>query len=335
MARTEAQKAKLLWLSRFFEEETDEANPATMQDIIAYLDAQGIPAERKGLYRDIALLQDFGYDILQEPRGHYYLGERPFSLPELRLLTDAVQCSKFISEKKSRQFIEKLGGLTSRSQRRVLSRYTSVIRRAKTPNEQLLYTVDGLNEAIYADRQVTFHYFDWTPKKERLPRHGGALYTVSPWLMLWDDAYYYLVAYDAADGRIKHYRADKILDLRIAEARREGREAADRLSPADYSTGVFSMFGGERRTVTLRCADELAGVMLDRFGQDVILVPAEPGFFTLSVPVDVSPQFFGWLAALGGRAALTGPEDVCDDYRRLIRSVLRGQDAVRKRRTDV
>ena len=145
MARTEAQKAKLLWLSRFFEEETDEANPATMQDIIAYLDAQGIPAERKGLYRDIALLQDFGYDILQEPRGHYYLGERTFSLPELRLLTDAVQCSKFISEKKSRQFIEKLGGLTSRSQRRVLSRYTSVIRRAKTPTEQLLYTVEYYN----------------------------------------------------------------------------------------------------------------------------------------------------------------------------------------------
>lgn len=313
------QKFKLYRLAQIMLERTDDDHYITMPEIIAALGEYEITADRKSIYTDLKDLEVLGIEVEGEPAGrgyHYHVVSRPFELPELKLLVDAIQSSKFITEKKSNTLIRKLEKLVSRYEAMKLQRQVYVSGRIKTMNESIYYTVDAIHNAISENKKIRFQYYQWNVKKEMELRREGAYYCVSPWGLSWDDENYYLVGYDSEAGEIRHYRVDKMLRIRMTEEAREGREHFQKLDMADYAKKSFGMFGGKEEKVKLLVDNSLAGVMIDRFGKDIIMVPGKGEHFTVNVTVHVSSQFLGWIFSLGEKVKILGPEEVIQAMRR-------------------
>ena len=323
MPRSANQKMKLLVLRRYLEQQTDEDHPATMLQLLEELERNEISAERKSIYDDMATLERFGLDV-QSRKGHnpgWFIGARSFELPELKLLVDAVQSSRFITKRKSDSLIRKLEGLASVHQARQLQRQVFVDRRVKTMNESIYYSVDKLHTAIATGKKISFRYFDYNVRKEKVFRREGRRYIVSPWGLVWNNENYYLVAYDSDHGETRHYRVDKMDELAVTCLPREkGGENGD-FDMAAYAQKHFGMFSGQEATVKLRCENRLVNVVLDRFGQDVMLIPDGPEHFTVTIPLVVSPQFFGWLFGLGRGVTLEAPAWAAEQFRAQLSEV--------------
>lgn len=273
MPRVFNQKIKILYLMRVFLERTDEEHPMSVKDLIIYLNSLGISAERKTIYDDIETLRNFGMDILnrrEKPAG-FYLASREFELPELKLLVDAVQSSRFITSGKSRQLIGKLESLASVYEARQLRRQVFVENRVKTMNESVYYNIDEIHRALTDNRQISFQYCEWTVEKELRLKKNGDRYCVSPWGLVWQNENYYLVAYDEKCETVKHYRVDKILQIRIEEASRNGRDIFENYDVGELTSRTFGMFGGREETICLEAHNRLVGVVLDRFGRDIMI----------------------------------------------------------------
>lgn len=324
MARQSGQKPKILAVRQLLLERGEEDRPVSTGEFLKALAEQGISAERKSIYRDMETLRDWGMDVQfrKGKNGGWFLGRRDFELPELKLLVDAVQSSRFITRKKSDALIRKLERLTSAGQARQLQRQVYVDRRVKTENEGVYYAIDKLHAAIAAGRAVTFQYFDYNVKKEKVFRREGKRYTVSPYGLIWSDENYYLVGWDHALKELRHYRVDKTAALTVTCLPRTGDERCRKFDLAEYGQRHFHMFSGREGQVRLRCEARLVNVMLDRFGQDVMLIPDGPEHFLLTVTAAVSPQFYGWLFGLGTGVALTGPDWAVEEWKRLLRAAL-------------
>lgn len=325
MPRVEGQKGKILLLLRILERYTDEEHLISVPRILELLEAQGVQAERKSVYSDIQTLQELGYDIVQQRgrSGGYYLASRQFQLPELKLLADAVQASRFITRKKSDQLIRTLAQFASDWQAADLKRQVFASSRIKTMNESIYYNVDKLHEAIGADAQIRFRYYQWNVRKEMELRRDGAWYQVSPWSLMWDDENYYLVAYDAEDHKIKHYRVDKMLQISVTDTRREGKEAYRGFDVPRYTKSLFGMYGGEETKVTLEAENSMVGIMIDRFGKDIFITPVNENHFQTVVNVAVSNQFLGWIMALGDGVKIISPASVVEQMKAEIRRLAR------------
>ena len=306
MAKQEGQRSKLLALLRIFETQTDEQHRLNVPQLIDRLAEQGIPCERKSVYSDIDVLNALGYTIeLQRGRGGgYWLAHRTFDLPELKLLVDAVQASRIIPEKKSRALIQKLEGLCSRYEAVQLQRQVYVSGRPKSGNQQLLYSVDALHEAIGKDRQVQFRYKKGDGSRDQR--------TVSPWQLAWENNCYYLIAWqEGGQANIRHFRVDRMENVRLLDAPRLGKQEFRDFDLPAYLKKLFGMYGGPEVRVTLRCANELRDAMLERFGREPVLFPEEDGkHFHFDVPVFVSDQFYGWVCGFGGKVEITAPDSV-------------------------
>lgn len=307
------QKFKLYRLAQIMLENTDEEHYITMPEILDELGTYGVTADRKSIYADLRDLEMFGIEVEGEPDGnryHYHVVERPFELPELKLLVDAIQSSRFITEKKSNTLIRKLEKLVSRYDAQKLQRQVYVSGRIKTMNESIYYTVDAIHNAISENKMIRFQYYQWNMKKEMELRHDGAWYCISPWGLSWEGQNYYLVGYDSEAGKIKHYRVDKMLHMRIMENPREGKEHFQKLDMADYTRKSFGMFGGKEQNVRLLVENELAGVIIDRFGKDIMMIPSGESHFTVNIEVRVSRQFLGWVFSLGEQVEILSPQEV-------------------------
>ncbi len=323
MPKNPKQKYKLLYVMRLLYEETDERNGLTVADMISALGDMGIEAERKGIYSDIETLSDYGMDI-EKRKGAggavtYHLVSREFELAELKLLVDAVQASKFITRKKSEELIGKLEALAGKKQAQQLKRQVFVSNRIKTMNESIYYSVDYIHGAMIDDKKISFKYFDWNQNKEKILRHGGRVYTVSPWALMWDDENYYLIAYDSLSGSKKHYRVDRMMDMQVLSEAREGGEELAGVDTALYSKQTFGMYGGREETVRLRCHNSLANVMVDRFGKETTFFNADSGHFDIVVKVTVSPVFLSWVATFGSDIRIMSPDAVIEEYLALLR----------------
>lgn len=321
MAKSSNQKLKLMYLMKIMLEKTDETHSITMPEIIDALKAYGVSAERKSLYSDIEALRQYGMDIigLQEGGTYYYhVGSRQFELAELKLLVDAVQSAKFITAKKSKELIGKIESLASKYEASQLQRQVIVAGRVKTMNERIYYNVDRIHTAIAENSRITFQYFQWNVDKEMELRHDGALYKVSPWALTWDDENYYLVAYDSTKGMIKHYRVDKMLHIKSTGEKREGRQMFRSFDMAAYAKKMFGMFAGQEEMVRIECRNELAGVMIDRFGKDVPIIRKDDEHFTVNVKVAVSKQFLAWVIALGDGVKIMEPASVVEQMKQEI-----------------
>lgn len=266
------QKFKLYRLAQIMLEQTDDEHYITMPEIKEELARYDITADRKSIYADLRDLEVLGIEVEGEQDGkgyHYHVVSRPFELPELKLLVDAI------------------------------------------------------HNAISENRKICFQYFQWNVKKEMELRRDGAWYHISPWGLSWDDENYYLVGYDPDAGEIRHYRVDKMLHIRMSDEPREGKEHFRKLDMADYAKKSFGMFGGKEQTVKLLVDNSLAGVIIDRFGKEVMMIPVDQEHFTVNVTVMVSSVFLGWVFSLGERVKILGPEEVAEKMReegeRLVR----------------
>lgn len=326
MPKGKNQKFKLYCLAQIMLEQTDEEHYISMPEIIEALAAYDITADRKSLYQDLRDLEKLGIEVEGEATGnryHYHVISRFFELPELKLLVDAIQSSKFITERKSNALIKKLERLVSKYEAQKLQRQVYVSGRIKTMNESIYYTVDAIHNAISENRKIKFQYYQWNIKKEMELRHNGAWYHISPWGLSWDDENYYLVGFDSEAGLIKHYRVDKMLHISMSEEKREGSEYFTKLDMAEYAKKSFGMYGGEEQTVKLLVDNSLAGVVIDRFGKDVMMIPTDGDRFTVSVNVRVSRQFMGWVFSLGEKVKIVGPDLVIQQMREEVARLVR------------
>ena len=311
------QNMKLLYLKDYLERSTDEAHPASTADIIAHLAGLGISVERKTVYSDLQALTDYGMDILRAPGrpGGWYLASREFELSELKLLVDAVQSSKFLSEKKSLELIRKLETLAGSFDAGSLRRQVVVTGRVKSMNESIYYNIDLLHQAIAENSQIQFRYFEWGVDKQR--RYRGGIRSASPYALLWDNENYYLVAHTEAHG-LTHFRVDKMAGIALTHTPRVVTAQTKALDLTRYGRGVFQMYRGQTETVRLRFENTLSGVVIDRFGKDVMLVPDGDDHFILAAQISVSPVFLGWLLSFGTRVEILSPQSVRDEYRALL-----------------
>lgn len=314
MAKGTNQKLKLLYLAEILQKETDETHPITIAQMIARLHALDIAAERKSVYDDLAELRKFGYDIISvaNGRGGYYLASGKFESAELKLLADAAASSKFITEKKTMELIDKLTTLTSVHNARSIKRQLYVIGRPKNINEKIYYCVDTLHRAIHDRVQIRFLYFHYDARKRKIYTNGGAFRTVSPYAMCWDDENYYLVAYNPVRQKIVHFRVDRMENVELLQ---------DKITPmppefniTEYISRQFGMFAGEEKCVSMRFENSLAEVVLDRFGKDVMMVPSGENHFIMTADIHVGPPFYGWIFQFGSHAVILEPSDVREAF---------------------
>ena len=329
MARSSNQKEKILFLMRLFHEETDAMHPLSRKQLEEKLLEYGIQAERKSLYNDIETLKKFGMDIAyrkERPEG-YFLQSHEFELAELKLLVDAVQSSRFITESKSNSLIRKIESMASKYEAKQLQRQVVVANRIKAMNESIYYNIDKIYASIASNQQILFRYFEWTIEKTTRLKKGGEPYQVSPWALTWDDENYYLIGYDVDAGILKHFRVDKMLDIETLGEPRVGKEEFGRFDLAHYTKKTFGMFGGEEETLRIRFHNKYIGVVIDRFGKDVSVRPDGEASFTARVDVAVSGQFFGWLTGLGKDVRILSPVYVADMYLDFLKEITGAYDS--------
>lgn len=319
MSRGTNQKFKFTYLMKIMLAKTDDEHSITMSQILEELEKYGVTAERKSIYVDFADMEDkFGIEIIKEQIGretYYHVGSREFELAEVKLLIDAIQSSKFITQNKSRELINKIKGNVSEYQAKQLQRQVYINDRVKTMNESVYYNVDDIHEAIGTNKKIRFKYYKWDVNMKLVPRHNGDWFVVSPWALTWNEENYYLVAYDDIDKQIKHYRVDKMMRISVEKDAREGREEFKNFDMAEYSKATFGMYRGKKQNVKIEFANNMCGVFIDRFGKDISIRKVDDEHSAINVNVNVSPQFFGWIFSLGKEVRVTGPEEVVQEMK--------------------
>lgn len=321
MAKSDGQKLKLLYLRDYLCQNTDEAHPASLRSLLDHLDHHGIKCERKSLYSDLAALNLYGLDVRYKrgkPDG-YYVAQREFELSELKFLVDAVLSSRFLSPKHSATLIRKLAGQSSIHEAALLRREIVLAGRIKSESEENLAAVDVIHEAIAMDRKIRFRYFDWGVDLQKHFREGS--YVASPYALLWDDENYYMVAHSDRHG-LTHYRVDKMEEIHLLNDSRTVTEETVAFDPGEYSREMFGMFRGERINVKLRFENRLAGVVVDRFGKDILMTPNGESHFTFQTKIALSPNFFAWICRFGGRATIVYPQSAVEAFRSYCKNIL-------------
>ncbi len=324
MPKSPRQKEKLLRILEILESKTDEEHSISTQGLIDELAKYDIEAERKAIYDDILVLQNMNYDIRQTKgkSGGYALVSRKFDKSEIMPLIDAVSCSKFITEKKSRELIKKLESFLSDYDAKDIDRDVYVVDRVKSDNESIFYAVDAIATGICRKKKISFLYCDWNINKQLVPRHDNKRYEVSPISLTWDDEKYYLIAFSDEHGEIRHFRCDKMKDVRIMDERTTLNDAIKNFNAVKYENRTFGMFAGHEEAVTLIFPEKLLGVMIDRFGKEPSLRKEGEDLISIRVNVNVSPQFYGWVTALGTSVKIKSPEYVVEEYKIYLQNIL-------------
>ncbi len=314
MGSVENRRLRILYLADILNSESDEKHPVTMPELLEALRIRDVKAERKAIYEDIEALRRYGLDIVRAcgRYGGYFLSSRRFELAELKLLADAVVSSKFITEKKTMDLINKLTTLTSRDCGKELKRQLYVTGRTKHVNEKIYYFVDTLHRAIDDRVQIEFLYYHFNSQKEKVYTNDKNYRTVSPYALCWDDENYYLVAYNPERKKIVHFRVDRMENVSLLSV------PIDPMPPdfnlAEYIGQRFGMFAGEEQEISLRFDNSLAEVVIDRFGQDIMMIPYDGNSFLINVKVNVGPPFYGWLFQFGDRVDILSPKEVRQGY---------------------
>lgn len=307
-----SRKLKLLYLYKILWENTDEEHTITVNELISRLKEYGVLAERKAIYADIELLKQFGLDIIceKERANKYFVGARDFELPELKLLVDAVQSSKFITYKKSRELIKKIENLCSNHEAKTLNRNVVVADRIKTMNESIYYNVDVIHSAIQENKQIKFKYFEYTVDKKIKFRRNGQYYVASPYALSWSDDNYYLIAYYQRYNDISNFRVDRMKSIEMIDEKRKITKEFKNFNIAEYSNKIFNMYSGEIESVKLQFDNSLINVVMDRFGKDVVIQNRDEDCFCILVDVITTNTFLGWLFMFGDKVKIISPDSL-------------------------
>ena len=313
-------KPRILYLLRILEQYTDEEHPLTTKQLIDKLqDEYGISAHRTTLTKDIAALQEFGVDIVtvHSTQSKYFIGSRKFELPELKLLIDAVESSRFITAKKSESLIRKIHTLTSQGQVSKLRRNNYVVDRIKPDNEQIYYIVDTINDAINEGKQISFQYYDYSGLKKKVLKNKGEIYKLSPYKLIWSGDYYYVIGYSEKKGKVINFRVDRIAVAPTILSENAIPVPKD-FDLENFTKEVFFMFSGDEVEVDLQCDNSLMKTMIDRFDENIKTLAYDMTSFRLITEVSVSPTFFGWVFGFDGKVKILGPKNVKEQYYKMI-----------------
>jgi len=317
------KKSRILNIKRFLEEYSDELNPVTMPKILDHLKKEGISASRKTVAQDIAQLIESGIDVVCNT-GHsyeYFIGERHFELPELKLLVDAVTASGFISARKSAELIKKLTAFASEHQAAELNRQLYVDKHIKAENKNSYHTVDLLHRAVNENKQITFKYYEYNQHKQKEYKHNRHNYIFSPYALLWNNDRYYVIGFSDKHGKVISFRVDRIAAPKLTD-----NPATPRPKDFDiklYTKSIFQMYeGAQLQSVTLKCQNELMKSVIDRFGTDIETEIIDEDYFSAVVEVSASPTFYGWVFSFGGRMKITAPDTAVAEYQNLAKCAI-------------
>ncbi len=318
-------KPRILYLYKILQERTDEEHPLSTTQLIDILNNEyGLSAHRTTISKDIVALQEYGLDVvtIHSTQSKHFVGSRQFELPELKLLIDAVESSKFITQKKSEAIIEKIHTLTSPGQAAKLKRNNFVVDRIKPDNEHIYYIVDAINDAINEGKQISFQYYDYSGLKKKVLKNKGEVYKLSPYKLLWSGDYYYVIGYSEKKNKVINFRVDRIAGTPTI-LKDNAIPMPEDFDLENFTKEVFFMFSGDEVVVDLRCDNCLMKTMVDRFGEDVTTLAYDMTSFRLQTEVSASPTFFGWVFGFGGKVQILGPESVKEQYRQMIDAAYR------------
>ena len=319
MARENFRKIKLLKLLEMLRQNTDEQHPMPTSSIIASLAQMEITCDRRTLAQDIATLSNLGYEIMTTSVGHekaYYVEDRNFSIPELKILIDAVHASSFITEKKSEELINKIASLAGSHRAEVLKRNMVCFNTRKHSNERIFYNVNDLEDAILRQKKVLFRYFDLNENGERVYRRDGHRYVVEPIALVFNEDNYYLTCYSSRHDSTSNYRIDRMDSVQVIDEDCCEKAIALRDQVATYTEQAFKMFGGQIEDIVLEFDRSLIGVVYDRFGEGTKMMTMSDTKCIASVKVQISPVFWGWLFQFAGQLKVISPDHVVEAYRR-------------------
>ena len=319
---TSSTKKRLLLILELLYKMTDESHPVSTVDIISYLDEKGFQIDRKTLRSDLRLLISMGYDIVvvKSSPNKYFWGERTFEIPELKMLLDAVSSARFISETKSKRLVKKIMSLAGIQQREQLKRHVRAIGKTKADNKGLYYIIDTITEAINRKKKIRFQYTEYNGRKEKILRNDGEVYILSPYVLYWNEDYYYVLGYSDKRERVTAFRIDRMKTPAIIDD--DAVPKPDDFDVSAYSNKVFQMFSGEETIVELECDTSLMKYVIDRFGLDVETEEVSEDKFRTKVPVDLSPTFYGWVFQFGGGMKIISPEVAIRQLKNMIESYL-------------
>lgn len=328
------RKMKLLEVRRILERETDQDHTLTANQIAKELKRLGFnAADRKGVYDDINVL-NFAFKPTGKRKGvqayfiekdeetfGYYMDRRLFTVADLKLMIDAIQSSKFLSEAKTLELVEALSTLCSTHQAKALKRQLVVSNRIKNMNTNIHNFVDHINYAIDNDVSIRFKYFDYDTKMRQVFRHKGEWYEISPLVMVYSDDNYYVVACDHKDGKVKNFRIDRMVKVNATATPRIGTELFTPDDLALYRSSSFNMYSGKVEYVTMRFRNNMMNTVIDKFGKQLVVRPVDKDHFEVSVRVMVSPQFYGWVFGLGNYVMITSPPSVVEGMKKNLKAI--------------
>ena len=323
MPKSENQKLKILYILDYLEKNSHEDHPVRAGELISMLEKtpQSIMCDRKTIYSDIRALQDYGIDIITLPgkNGGYYIGQRNFEPSELKLLIDAVQSSRYLTEKKSRELIKKLCDQCNQHDAALMSRNVMVSGRVKSMNETILYSVDRIQDAIGQGKKISFRYFDWDLTGNRVYREKE--YIASPYGLCQDNENCYLLALSERHG-ITSYRVDRMAEITVLEQPRTPCPELTGKGLIEQANRRFQMFAGDSLSVKMRFHKKLLNAVFDKFGRDIMLIPDGEEHFNVTVPVAVSPMFLSWIIGFGDQAKILYPQSVIDQCIQLCKDAM-------------
>ena len=321
------QKTNLrhLHILQYLYERTDDEHPASTADITEYLAEKGIAVHRQTIASDVELLINFGFDIItvRSRQNQYFYGSRQFELAELKMMVDAIQAARFVTNKKSEVLTNKLMRLTSSHHASKLNRQLFVAGRVKATNESVLYTVDLLYEAISENKRIQFKYYEYTSEKKKILKHKGYLYEFSPYDLAWYNDSYYVFGYSEKHGKVIKFRVDRIYKPNITDI--EARMKPEDYDLPTYIRRTFSMYDDDIFTVELKCENSLMNAVIDNFGENVVVRPADCGHFIATVEVSANPPFYAWVFTFGGKIKILSPKSVVDEFKTHLKETLNNQ----------
>lgn len=315
-------KKRLLLILELLYKTTDEDNPISTTGIMEYLEKKGFSIDRKTLANDIKILMDMDYDIvtIKSSPNKYFWGSRNFEIPELKMLIDAVSSSRFITKKKSEELIQKIAMLAGDAQRSQMSKHIIATVRAKSDNRQLYYIVDAITEAINQNKKIQFKYTEYNADKEKVFRHAGEIYTMSPYVLYWNEDYYYVVGYYDKRETVAAFRVDRLHNPEVIDEEAVPKPIDFKID--DYANRIFKMFDGEEAIVELECENSLMKYIVDHYGLDIETRRNTKETFIAKVPATLSPTFYGWVFQFAGRMKIISPDKAVDEFKEILISQL-------------
>ena len=319
-------KLRPLYLAKILYEQTDEEHFLTTAQLIQILEEQyGIRSHRQTIKTEIELLRQFGLEIeeVKSTQNRYNLFGRKFDAPELKLLIDAVESSKFITAGKSKELVEKLSSLASNHVAVSLKRNVSCEGRIKPGNERIYFIIDAINEAINANKKISFQYFKYNVRKEKKLKRDGESYVITPLHLVWNGDCYYMVGVYDYKQRLGSFRVDRIAKCPTI-LQEDGTSAPEGFNIDEYINTTFHMFNSQHEEVELICDNEVMDSIIDRFGEDVTTYAYNMTAFRAVVNIAVSHVFYSWVFGFGGKVKIKGPDHVKEKYAEMLRDAVTG-----------